>query len=443
MSKHAIFAPSTAHRWLNCTGSTALEADEPDNPSEDADHGTAAHFLAAECLRTNRDPAQYFKKEIAVWVHPESDSEGADWLDAFKGRVELGLEIRNQFTVDEEMVGAVRRYVHLVRELAGASELLIEQELPIAHLTGEDGAAGTGDAVILEGDRITVIDLKYGANPNNVVSAEFNPQLKMYLFGALHAYALLGEFTRFRAVISQPRLFDQPSVWEGTFAELHNFPMDALQAADDARLAQKHIVNWFNKDDSYLSPSAATCKWCRAKAKCPALNKVVTQALTAEITDLTTADVPEQEAIVRKLLTDIPDLGAKMDAVELIEGWCRAVRAATEGRLLQGTPVAGWKLVQGKRGAREWVDPAVVEAQLKKWRLKNDVIYKSELISPTKAETLLKDNPKRWEVLNSSTHIKQSDGKPSVARVTDPRPALAMRPLIDEISPIEVGADLV
>lgn len=43
---HALFGPSSAHRWLECPGSVLLEQGMPDTASESAAEGTLAHELA-------------------------------------------------------------------------------------------------------------------------------------------------------------------------------------------------------------------------------------------------------------------------------------------------------------------------------------------------------------------------------------------------------------
>jgi hypothetical protein len=60
-------------------------------------------------------------------------------------------------------------------------------------------------------------------------------------------------------------------------------------------------------------------------------------------------------------------------------------------------------------------------------RLKLDQMYKMSIISPTDAEKLLaKDSPRRWTTLQKL--ISRAEGKPSVAPVSDKRPAIVMRP---------------
>ena len=127
-----------------------------------------------------------------------------------------------------------------------------------------------------------------------------------------------------------------------------------------------------------------------------------------------------------------------MDSVDLIEGWCKAVRAEVERRMLAGTPVPGWKLVTGKQGNRAWVDEAKAAEMLKAMRLKNDVMYDWKLISPTTAESLHAQGvikPKQWDKLQDI--ICRANGKPSVAPASDKRAALEIGRVEDDFTVLD------
>jgi hypothetical protein len=93
------------------------------------------------------------------------------------------------------------------------------------------------------------------------------------------------------------------------------------------------------------------------------------------------------------------DLARVMANADMIENWVKAVRAEVERRLLAGTPVRGYKLVQGKRGNRMWANPEDAEAALKSMRVKHDQMYDYKLASPTSIEKLVKADeigPRQW-----------------------------------------------
>jgi hypothetical protein len=113
-----------------------------------------------------------------------------------------------------------------------------------------------------------------------------------------------------------------------------------------------------------------------------------------------------------------------MAAVPLVEDWCKAVRARLEAELLAGKPIPGWKLVQGRNGARKWANEGEAEATLKRMKLKVEEMYDLKLITPPMAEKLAKAGtigPKQWPSLQGL--IVQKPGPPSVAPETDKRPA--------------------
>lgn len=402
MSGHAKLSPSGAHRWMPCPGSAVLEAAYPDKGSSYANEGTAAHELAAGYLTENWSLDEYVGE---VWRGEEAD--GTAW----------------KVVITEDMVRHVRDYAAKVREYAEGGTLLVEQRVPIAHLTGEADAKGTADAVIMRGNNITVVDLKFGMGV--VVHAEDNPQLQMYALGALEAFDVLGNFETVTMVIHQPRLW-HVSEWTIPIEQLREFGHQVTMAAQAVSEATETDVTgpWAL---AYLNPGEKQCKFCKAKATCPALRNEVADLVHDAATLSDFAD----------LMPSKPDsqtgdnyLSIAMAKVGLVEEWCKSIRAEVERRLLAGKTVDGFKLVEGKRGNRKWADENGVENLFKSFRLRQDEMYDLSLISPTTAEKVFKSNPKRWAKVQE--HITQSEGKPSVAPATDKRQAIAVQSVSED-----------
>ncbi len=185
-------------------------------------------------------------------------------------------------------------------------------------------------------------------------------------------------------------------------------------------------IDW---QKAYLNPGEKQCKFCKAKADCPALRAEITEVVGGS-SAATIEEFAEFTPETVDMQTGDNYLPIAMAKVELVEQWCKAVRAEVERRLFAGQPVDGFKLVEGKRGIRKWVDEKEAEGLFKSFRLRQDEMYDFSLISPTKAEKLFKENPKRWAKVKDL--ITQNPGKPSVAPATDKRQAIAVQPVAED-----------
>jgi hypothetical protein len=371
MAEHApYFQASGSARWMACPGSVKLSEGLEDQSSSYAEEGTEAHELAAHILNS-------FEASVSRW--------------------------------DADMIDNVLLYTNAVRKMAGKHEaMLVEQRVDFSHVLDQPDCFGTADCIVLAGDEIQIHDLKYGMGVK--VDAEENPQLMLYALGALRDYDMIAEFKTARLVIHQVRL-DHVSEWVVSVEELRAFGEKARQAAADAL-----------SDDAALVPGEKQCKFCRAKAFCPALASHVEEIVGSKFDNL---DAEEIEQGPERMGTNY--LAHCMAAVALVEDWCKGIRARVERELLAGNTIDGWKLVQGRKGARKWSSEADAEATLKKMKLKVEDMYDFKVISPTTAEKLAKAGtigPRQWPQLQSL--ITQSDGGLSVAPASDKRPAASL-----------------
>ena len=432
MAGHARLSPSGADTWIRCPGSVGLQRDQPNTDSEFAQEGTAAHYLAAECLKLGAIAQCFLGCSIVLLQAPDGnryeifDSENFD----------VSHTVINTFLVDADMMDAVQIYLDLVSNIAQHGMLSVEVKVPLEHITGEKDATGTADAVILCSNEIVVIDLKYGKGVP--VYAEDNYQLQMYALGVLDWFDLAGlteGINHIRLVISQPRKSASPSEWDLSIEELRSF---GVRAAASARAGMNPNLQ------PIYNPSEKACRWCRAKAICPALeNRVIGTVIDDfEVVGNDQIKVADKLSIagIQLLKLENERLGWLMGQLELISEWVKAVRARAEAKIFAGETIMGFKLVQGKKGNSAWTSEDEAEKLLKSMKLKVDEMYNMKLITPTAAKKLLKDSPKRLDRITSL--ITQAEGSATVAPVSDPRPTYEIKSVANAFIDA-TGSDLV
>lgn len=405
---HARLSPSSAHRWMRCPGSLALESTQPDKSSTFAEEGTRAHELAEKILN---------------------------------GRLQ-GFE--HQGGTDPEMHDYVLRYVDAVWTLAEGNELMVEQRVDFSHIVGVENSFGTADAVVIVGNELQIHDLKYGRGVQ--VDAEQNEQLQLYALGALEQFNLLYDFDSVRLFIHQPRL-NHVSEWALSVEELEAFGQRAQEAAANVivmfNIAECEGVNTLPLEN--FTPGEKQCRFCKASAICTAREQFHMQTVAGDFDDLT-APINElvTSAIARVPMLTNEQLAEIYGQADFLESWLKAIRDRVNSELNAGHPVPGFKLVTGKQGNRAWRDEVEAEELLKSFRLKQDQMYSQKVISPTQAEKLLKkESPRRWTKVEAL--ITRSDGKPTIAPESDPRPALNVNPVndFDDVSEDAIAADLI
>ena len=354
MTAHAALGASNAHRWLICAGSVKAERGLPNTSSSFAIEGTTAHDLGELVLTTN-------------------DSV----LDTFD---------------DQEMAEYVRIYTDYVRSLCMASDMvLIEERVDYSAWVSE--GFGTADAIVLNGDTLHVVDLKYGMGVQ--VFAENNPQGMLYALGAYAQVKSTKSVKKVVITIVQPRL-DHISEWEISICDLLRW---AEWVSQRAALTQS--------DNAVRTPGEKQCRFCKAKPHCAALLKHTEDILLTDFENI--EDLQRYETLTDTQISKV------LDAKSLIEGWISSISEHVKGKLESGHEFPGYKLVEG-RSIRRWRDEEEAKLQLREI-IDPDKITVSKIISPTQAQKIL--GSKRKDEINDM--IVKPTGKPTLVKESDKR----------------------
>ena len=359
MGTHALLSPSAAHRWMNCPPSACLEREFPSSSSEVAAEGTAAHALCEHKLR---------KLLKLRSKRPQSDFE------------------------DDEMDRCSDDYVLFVQERMReipSPMVLVEQRLDLTRYVPE--AFGTADCIIVGGDRLHIVDFKYGMGV--LVEAEHNPQMMLYALGALELLDGIYDIQKISVSIFQPRR-ENVCTWSLPKEELLRWARDDL--VEKARLA-------YAGEGEYCA--GEWCTFCRASVRC--------RARAEEKLRLAKEEFKYPPLITDEEIEDV--LG---EIPELIK-WANAILAyATDAAVNHGKEWTGFKIVEG-RSVRRYKDEDAVAREAESAGYTD--IFDRKLISLTQMEKLM-GKKAFTDILGGL--IEKPPGKPTLVPLSDKRPAI-------------------
>lgn len=369
---HARLSASASKRWLLCPGSVKANEGLPDQRSEAADKGTAAHALLEWGLRSSLaagrmvsvDPVVCKTNKVGPW--PVKD-----------------------------LAYAVNAAIEWVWELYSSlldPELHLEADLPGLQALHPD-LGGTCDIILVDrmSKRMWVIDYKNG---RGVVDAKNNTQLGLYALGFENS-----EDYEVELVILQPNT-EGPvaSRWECPQSWLYALVKEVIAAADLS-----------HQDDP--PRRRGECTFCR-DAACPERNADFEVVVPEEI-----------RPALDPSACDVHTLRAIKDRADDIRTFLDTVDAEIRARLKVGVPPEelGYKEVEGKgRSAWNSSNEDACEAVADALRKKGVGPYTSKLIGITEARRALGKNGRHLV----EAAITVPPGKPKLVPVSDARPAI-------------------
>jgi len=364
MAAHAVFSPSSANRYMNCTPALRLEQQFPDEQSPYAAEGTAGHALAEHLIkkhlkvRSKRPTSEFFTDEL---------------VEAVETYVDYAIE-----GIEE------------ARKNYSESIIKVERKTDLSKFV--EGCFGTADLVIVTDRKIRIIDLKLGKGV--MVDAEHNEQLMIYGLGVLDYYEFLYDIETVELTIVQPRL-EHISSWQISAEELKQWAEEELQPKAKMALAGEGDYKAGNH-----------CRFCKARFTC--------RARAEEYLKLAQMEFSEPA-----LLTDeeIAEVLLKADA---LKKWAEEIYAYAQNEAITNhRNWPGFKLVLGKSN-RKYTDEEDVAEAAKKAGYTD--IFKSSLIGITEMEKLM-GKKKFQEILGN--FVYKPEGKVTLVPESDKREAIS------------------
>lgn len=362
-SEHAVLSASSANRWLHCPPSVRLSEGYMDKASVFAMEGTSAHELCEYKLRR------------ALGMEAENPTENLDFYN----------------TEMEECAEGYATYilelVEKAKETCSDPVVMVEQRVDFSRYVPE--GFGTADCIIIADETLNIVDYKHGKGVE--VSAEDNPQMKLYALGALELFDCLYDISKVQMTIFQPRL-SNVSVFVMDKADLLNWANDELTAKAELAFEGKGELccgEW--------------CKFCKAKSNCKERARV-------------NMEMAQYEFRKSSLLTD-KEVVEILSRIDELTSWASDVKNFALEQAVRGKQWPGWKVVEG-RSNRKYTDEGAV-AQVVKNAGYNP--YDEKIMGITNMTKML-GKEKFNELLGD--FVERPQGKPTLVPEDDNRPRM-------------------
>lgn len=371
---HAKLSSSASKRWLGCPGSVKLSEHYPNGSSIYADEGTIAHGMAEGMISKDDKLVQKYEVEAARFYgeHPELNGTFLEMKMILQPYVDYVFE----------------EYAAQVHE-DGAAQLMTEERVDLTEYI--PGGFGTSDVVILRQGRLHIIDLKYGKGVS--VSAEDNPQLKLYALGTLARFDMLYDIEDVVMTIYQPRL-DNVSTDTIKAKDLYAWGEEVIKPGAQLALSEDapvHAGDW--------------CQFCPARYDCKERAR----------------DAMELQKYLGQMVLSPEEIAEILGKIDRLTKFAEDIKDSALTKALDGEEIPGWKVVEG-RSIRKYVgSEEEIVRQCEGAGYDPALLYERKLLTITNMEKLM--GKKQFaEVLGA--YVEKPEGKPTLAPESDKRPAI-------------------
>lgn len=371
---HAKLSSSASKRWLGCPGSVKLSEHYPNGSSIYADEGTIAHGMAEGMISKDDKLVQKYEVEAAKFYgeHPELNGTFLEMKMILQPYVDYVFE----------------EYAAQVHE-DEAAQLMTEERVDLTEYL--PGGFGTSDVVILRQGRLHIIDLKYGKGV--AVSAQDNPQLKLYALGTLARFDMLYDIEDVVMTIYQPRL-DNVSTDTIKAKDLYAWGEEVIKPGAQLALSEDapvHAGDW--------------CQFCPARYDCKERAR----------------DAMELQKYLGQMVLSPEEIAEILGKIDRLVKFAEDIKDSALTKALDGEEIPGWKVVEGRSNRKYVGSEEEIVRQCEGAGYDQALLYERKLLTITNMEKLM--GKKQFaEVLGA--YVEKPEGKPTLAPESDKRPAI-------------------